>query len=78
MEFWRGFGNQSGQRCSYPILFIHGGSDTFVPTDMVYRLYKAKASKKMLWIANGAKHAESYKKHREKYVKQVKDFLNKQ
>jgi fermentation-respiration switch protein FrsA (DUF1100 family) len=66
------------KRCSYPILFIHGGSDTFVPTDMVYRLYKAKASKKKLWIANGAKHAESYKKHREKYVKQVKDFLNKQ
>lgn len=66
------------KRCSYPILFIHGGSDTFVPTDMVYSLYKAKASKKKLWIANGAKHAESYKKHREKYVKQVKDFLNKQ
>ena len=65
------------KRCSYPMLFIHGGSDTFVPTDMVHRLYKAKATKKKLWIANDAKHAESYKKHKEEYVKQVKDFLNK-
>ncbi len=65
------------KRCSYPMLFIHGSSDTFVPTDMVHRLYKAKATKKKLWIANDAKHAESYKKHKEEYVKQVKDFLNK-
>lgn len=65
------------KRCSYPMLFIHGGNDAFVPTDMVHRLYKAKATKKKLWIANDAKHAESYKKHKEEYVKQVKDFLNK-
>lgn len=65
-------------KCSFPMLFIHGDSDKFVPTDMVRSLYKAKASKKRLWIANGAKHAESYLKHREEYVKRVKDFLIKQ
>ena len=32
----------------YPMLFIHGANDTFVPTEMVRRLYEAKPSKKEL------------------------------
>ena len=62
-------------KSSYPMLFIHGDRDTFVPTDMVRRLYEAKTSKKELWITEGAEHAESYVKHKEEYVKRVKDFL---
>lgn len=57
------------------MLFIHGDSDTFVPTEMVRRLYEAKAGKKQLWISEGAEHAQSYVKHREEYVKRVSDFL---
>ena len=63
------------RKCSYPMLFIHGDSDSFVPTEMVYRLYDAKPSKKKLWVTRGTKHAESYKDYRAEYVKQVKDFL---
>lgn len=59
----------------YPMLFIHGDRDTFVPTEMVRRLYEAKPSKKELWIIEGAEHAQSYAKHKEEYVKRVKDFL---
>lgn len=59
----------------HPMLFIHGGSDTFVPTEMVHRLYEAKPGKKELWIAKDAGHAESYLKHREEYVERVKEFL---
>ena len=62
-------------RSPYPMLFIHGSDDTFVPTEMVYRLYDAKASKKDLWITEGAEHAQSYAKHRDEYVKRVKMFL---
>jgi fermentation-respiration switch protein FrsA (DUF1100 family) len=47
----------------YPMLFIHGDEDTFVPTEMVYRLYQAKPSNKKLWIAPGAEHASSYLTH---------------
>ena len=36
--------------CNHPMLFIHGDSDTFVPTEMVYRLYEAKPQPKELWI----------------------------
>ena len=59
----------------YPMLFIHGSDDTFVPTEMVCRLYDAKASKKELWITEGAEHAQSYAKYRDEYIKRVKMFL---
>jgi len=57
------------------MLFIHGNHDTFVPTSMVYRLYDAKPSKKELWITEGAKHAESYLKYKDEYLKRVSDFI---
>ena len=65
------------ERSVYPMLFIHGGSDTFVPTEMVNRLYKSKHSNKELWIAEGAEHAESYLKHEDEYIKRLKDFVSK-
>ena len=59
----------------YPMLFIHGDEDTFVPTEMVYRLYQAKPSNKKLWIAPGAEHASSYLTHPDEYTRQLSDFL---
>lgn len=63
------------RRTTYPMLFIHGGNDTFVPTEMVRRLYAAKRGRKALWIAEGAEHAESYLKHRTEYVRRVREFF---
>ena len=34
------------KKCRYPMFFIHGDSDTFVPTEMVYQLYEALQTKK--------------------------------
>jgi fermentation-respiration switch protein FrsA (DUF1100 family) len=62
-------------RCPYPMLFIHGGSDTFVPTGMVYRLYGAKPEPKALWVAPGSGHAASYRDHKEEYARRVREFL---
>lgn len=62
-------------KCHYPMLFIHGDSDTFVPTEMVYRLYAAKPEPKQLWITKNTSHACSYLNHKEEYIKRVKDFL---
>ena len=64
------------RKCRHPMLFIHGGSDTFVPTEMVNRLYDAKPGRKDLWIAEGAAHAESYQRYRTAYVERLKKFLN--
>ena len=63
------------RKSPHPILFIHGGSDTFVPTGMVYRLYDAKPSKKQLWIAEGAEHALSYKTHPQEYTQKIRAYI---
>lgn len=65
------------RKSTYPMLFIHGSKDTFVPTEMVHRLYEAKSGRKALWIAPGAEHAESYLLHRKEYVERVRDFVSK-
>ena len=63
------------RKCHYPMLFIHGNSDTFVPSEMVYPLYEAKPGAKQLWIAEGAEHALSYKEHKEEYISKIKAFV---
>lgn len=65
------------RKCLRPMLFIHGSNDAFVPTSMVYPLYKAKPAPKELWIAPGAEHARSYKCHPANYTKTVQLFLTK-
>lgn len=63
------------KKCHYPMLFIHGNADTFVPSQMVYPLYEAKPDAKELWIAEGAEHALSYKKHKADYIEKIKAFV---
>lgn len=64
-------------KSSRPMLFIHGDSDTFVNTEMVYRLYAAKHGKKQLWIAKGTQHARAYHDHPEEYTTKVCKFVEK-
>jgi hypothetical protein len=63
-------------KSNHPMLFIHGSDDDFVPTEMVHRLFAAKPSKKVLWIAENAKHAESYVKHKDEYLHRITTFLH--
>lgn len=62
------------RECRYPMLFIHGNNDSFVPTSMVYPLYEAKADPKELWIAEDAEHALSYHEHKADYIAKIKAF----
>lgn len=57
-----------------PMLFIHGAKDHFVPTKMVYPLYRADKGPKQLLIVPGASHADSYQKHPTLYRDTVKQF----
>ena len=63
-------------RCHLPMLFIHGGNDTFVPTEMVHRLYAAKPEPKQLWVAPGSEHARAFTDHAEDYERVLRQFLN--
>ncbi len=58
-----------------PMLFIHGGGDTFVPTEMVYRLFDSCKAPKKLLVIEGAGHGLSYTVDRVTYEKQVIEFL---
>lgn len=58
-----------------PMLFIHGGTDDYVPVYMVDELYKAKSGTKMKTIFPNASHAESFMSDKEGYKNAVKNFL---
>jgi len=62
------------RKCKLPILFIHGGEDHFVPTEMVYRLYDAAGGEKELFIVPGAGHGVSGHVSRELYWEKIGAF----
>ena len=64
------------KKCPYPMFFIHGDNDTFVPTEMVHRLYKTKSEPKQLWITKNTGHAQSYKNHREEYINKIREYIS--
>ncbi|KGH88688.1 alpha/beta hydrolase [Oenococcus oeni] len=60
-----------------PMLFMHGGADSYVPTKMVYQLYNAdKDPEKQLWIAPNSGHVQGFGDHPSAYTAQIKKFLN--
>lgn len=61
-----------------PILFIHGDSDDYVPTYMVYDLYNSKSKGyKDIYIAKNAKHADALLSNPLKYTAVIDKFLEK-
>ncbi len=60
-----------------PILFIHGGADTYNPTWMVHEVYNAAICEKKLLIIPGAMHLMSLHDAPELYVNTVKQFIGK-
>lgn len=65
------------RKCKLPMLFIHGDSDDYVPTDMVYKVYENKSMPKELWVVPGATHAMSYRDHKIEYTRRVRSFTEK-
>lgn len=64
-------------KCQKPMLFIHGGNDHFVKTDMVHELYAAKPTPKQLKVFNGSAHARSYQDNKNAYTILVAEFVSK-
>jgi len=64
------------RKCAYPMLFIHGDNDTFVPSWMVHPLYEAKQGEKELWITKGTKHALSYTDYPEEYIQRIQTWIH--
>ncbi|MBQ7202896.1 MAG: alpha/beta hydrolase [Eubacterium sp.] len=60
-----------------PMLFIHGGSDDFVPTRMGQELFELCSSEKDQLIVPDAKHADSVVYDTEGYYAKLDDFIAK-
>jgi fermentation-respiration switch protein FrsA (DUF1100 family) len=58
-----------------PMLFIHGAEDTFVPTEMVWKLYEACTTEKELYIVAKAGHGMAYATDKQTYEQKVTDFI---
>lgn len=59
-----------------PMLFIHGKSDTYVPTQMGIDLYNKKGGNKQLLLVNNAAHAKSITTDRQGYKDALYTFID--
>lgn len=60
-----------------PMLFIHGEADTFVPFEMLAKVYAATDAPKEKYVVPGAEHGKAYDVNPEKYKATVSTFLEK-
>ena len=60
-----------------PMLFTHGGNDTYVPTKMVYELYEVANVEKDMLIIDGAAHGAAPDVDPKTYYEKVFSFLDK-
>lgn len=61
--------------CTIPMLFMHGGADTFTPPKMAQELYDSHAGYKQICIIEGAEHAQSVVTDYKKYKETVNNFI---
>ena len=60
------------QKCTIPVVFVHGDNDAFVPYEMSVRLHEACTSeKKILITIHGAGHGLAFPVDRDGYVNQL-------
>ncbi len=60
-----------------PVMFIHGGRDDFVPTEMSLEMYEQKRGEKQLLIVPEAGHVRSYIVDPVTYQEQMFSFISK-
>ncbi|MFJ7933249.1 alpha/beta hydrolase [Sporosarcina sp. NPDC096371] len=63
------------KKTKVPILYIHGESDTFVPTKLTKDLYRHTASDAELFLVPKANHGESFVLAQDEYKMKLDDFL---
>ncbi len=63
------------QKSKTPMLFIHGDADLFVPTEMVYELFKNYPSTKQLLIVPGTGHGLARHSDQVRYVRELAQFI---
>ena len=65
------------KKTNIPILYMTGGSDTFVPTEMTEELFKQTNSESEIYAYPGANHGESIVLYRDDYLEKMTSFIEK-
>jgi fermentation-respiration switch protein FrsA (DUF1100 family) len=65
------------KKCTRPILFIHGAQDTFVPANMIEKVYAAANEPKEKLVVDGAEHGASASVLGDEYWERVFKFIDK-
>jgi len=76
-KFEEGSSVEQVKKSKTPTLFIHGDLDTFVPFEMLDKVYNAANCTKEKLVIEGAAHAEAASVNPELYWKTVKKFIEK-
>lgn len=63
------------KKAKVPVLFIHGAEDTFVPAEMVHKVFEAAPCEKELLIVEGAPHGASSVVDPERYFSTLFSFV---
>ena len=67
---------EAARNTRIPILFIHGGKDTFVPCEMSVRCHEANPAATRLHIIPDAGHGLAYPVDQEGYIKVAREFFS--
>ncbi|AOR23519.1 alpha/beta hydrolase [Clostridium taeniosporum] len=65
------------KKCNIPILFIHGDKDSFVPYNMLDKIYNAASCSKEKLVIKDAGHCKGDKVNPELYWDTIKKFIEK-
>ena len=63
------------EKCTVPVLFIHGSADSLVPYDNLDKCYTACASKKLRSSYAGAPHISSFGREPQRYLGELEGFI---
>ena len=63
------------EKCTVPVLFIHGSADSLVPYDNLDKCYSACASKKLRSSYTGAPHISSFGREPQRYLGELEGFI---
>ncbi len=62
------------EKCTKPVLIIHGENDFFVPSEMSRDIFNACASEKRITILPNNGHCAGYIFNTQRYIKEIRDF----
>ena len=69
---------ESVQKITVPCFFIHCKNDEKITVDAVKKVYESAGTDyKVLWLTNGRRHFDSYFYNPERYVKEIRGFIDK-